>query len=100
MNMGNEVSFSLLPVSRGEDNYSMINDSKKAAQSAAPAPVPPVKTVPDSSGMTNPDHPGLAPGSSANTSVANALKGVEFIAQHIKDEDRDNEVSATLMTSS
>jgi len=86
---------------RGEDNYSMMDSVGKKVPLAptgslnkgsiqsnhhsnhAAAPMAPAQAE---------EHPGLAPGSSANTSVANALKGVEFIAQHIKDEDRDNEV--------
>ena len=80
----------LFAVSRGEDNYSMMAEAKKPLN---PAP-PPVSSKPEPN-----EHPGLAPGSSANTSVANALKGVEFIAQHIKDEDRDNEVSSSTVVS-
>jgi len=38
------------------------------------------------------DHPDVAPGGSSNVSVSNALKGVEFIAQHIKNADKDTEV--------
>ena len=38
------------------------------------------------------EHPGVAPGGSSNISVSNALKGVEFIAQHIKNADKDTEV--------
>ena len=38
------------------------------------------------------EHPGVAPGGSSNVSVSNALKGVEFIAQHIKNADKDTEV--------
>jgi len=38
------------------------------------------------------DHPDIAPGGSSNVSVSNALKGVEFIAQHIKNADKDTEV--------
>ena len=89
---------------RGEDNYSMMDSVGKKVPLAptgslnkgsiqsnnhsnhAAAPMAPAQAE---------EHPGLAPGSSANTSVANALKGVEFIAQHIKDEDRDNEVGKT-----
>ena len=89
---------------RGEDNYSMMDSVGKKVPLAptgslnkgsiqsnhhsnhAAAPMAPAQAE---------EHPGLAPGSSANTSVANALKGVEFIAQHIKDEDRDNEVRKT-----
>ena len=37
-------------------------------------------------------HPGVAPGGSSNVSVSNALKGIEFIAQHIKNADKENEV--------
>ena len=67
----------------------MLADAKKPLNpAAASAAAPPSVSKPEPN-----EHPGLAPGSSANTSVANALKGVEFIAQHIKDEDRDNEVS-------
>ena len=39
------------------------------------------------------DHPDIAPGGSSNVSVSNALKGVEFIAQHIKNADKDTEVN-------
>ena len=38
------------------------------------------------------EHPGVVPGGSSNVSVSNALKGVEFIAQHIKNADKDTEV--------
>ena len=38
------------------------------------------------------EHPDVAPGGSSNVSVSNALKGVEFIAQHIKNADKDTEV--------
>ena len=38
------------------------------------------------------EHPGVAPGGSSNVSVSNALKGVEFIAQHIKNADKETEV--------
>merc|ERR1711936_725206 len=38
------------------------------------------------------EHPGVAPGGSSNVSVSNALKGVEFIAQHIKNADKDTEI--------
>ena len=72
----------------------MLADAKKPLNpAAASAAAPPSVSKPEPN-----EHPGLAPGSSANTSVANALKGVEFIAQHIKDEDRDNEVSSDILT--
>ena len=84
---------------RGEDNYSMMDSVGKKVPLAPTGSF--IKASIQSNNQSNhaaapmaqaEEHPGLAPGSSANTSVANALKGVEFIAQHIKDEDRDNEV--------
>ena len=38
------------------------------------------------------EHPGVAPGGSSNITVSNALKGVEFITQHIKNEDKEKEI--------
>ena len=33
----------------------------------------------------------------ASQSVKTALRGIEFIAQHIKNADKDNEVSSNLL---